>query len=71
VSDAAPEHGRLPVVTFTAGDPAKRAEAIVAATTHFRDRDMVARVSEGLGEPMVGIAATSLGADELLQTRGW
>jgi pyridoxal 5'-phosphate synthase pdxS subunit len=94
------EHGRLPVVTFTAGgiatpadaslcmqlgaegvfvgsgifksgDPVKRAEAIVAATTHFRDPDMVARVSEGLGEPMVGIAATSLGADELLQTRGW
>jgi pyridoxal biosynthesis lyase PdxS len=32
---------------------------------------MVARVSEGLGEPMVGIAATSLGAVELLQTRGW
>jgi pyridoxal 5'-phosphate synthase pdxS subunit len=56
---------------FKSGDPVKRAEAIVAATTHHADPDVLARVSEGLGEPMVGISATSLAAGELLQTRGW
>jgi pyridoxal 5'-phosphate synthase pdxS subunit len=94
------EHGRLPVVTFTAGgiatpadaslcmqlgadgvfvgsgifksgDPEKRAKAIVEATTHYNDAEILARVSAGLGEPMVGISTASLDPSELLETRGW
>jgi pyridoxal 5'-phosphate synthase pdxS subunit len=94
------EHGRLPVVTFTAGgiatpadaalcmqlgadgvfvgsgifksgDPEKRAKAIVEATTHYRDGKILAEVSAGLGEPMVGISAASLLEDERLEVRGW
>jgi pyridoxal 5'-phosphate synthase pdxS subunit len=94
------EHGRLPVVTFTAGgiatpadaslcmqlgadgvfvgsgifksgDPERRAKAIVEATTHFQDAEILARVSAGLGEPMVGISTQSLDPGELLETRGW
>jgi pyridoxal 5'-phosphate synthase pdxS subunit len=94
------EHGRLPVVTFTAGgiatpadaalcmqlgadgvfvgsgifksgDPSTRAKAIVEATTHFRDAEVLARVSEGLGEPMRGLAAAALAPEDLLETRGW
>jgi pyridoxal 5'-phosphate synthase pdxS subunit len=94
------EHGRLPVVTFTAGgiatpadaslcmqlgadgvfvgsgifksgDPERRAKAIVEATTHFRDAEILARVSSGLGEPMVGISTQTLDPSELLETRGW
>src|SRR5947209_3956568 len=94
------EHGRLPVVTFTAGgiatpadaslcmqlgadgvfvgsgifksgDPELRAKAIVEATTHYQDPEILARVSAGLGEPMVGISATTLRPEELLETRGW
>ncbi|HEY2372344.1 MAG TPA: pyridoxal 5'-phosphate synthase lyase subunit PdxS [Gaiellaceae bacterium] len=94
------EHGRLPVVTFTAGgiatpadaslcmqlgadgvfvgsgifksgDPERRAKAIVEATTHFGDPEILARVSAGLGEPMVGISTQTLDASQLLETRGW
>ncbi len=94
------EHGRLPVVTFTAGgiatpadaslcmqlgadgvfvgsgifksgDPERRAKAIVEATTHFNDAEILARVSAGLGEPMVGISTQSLDPSQLLETRGW
>jgi pyridoxal 5'-phosphate synthase pdxS subunit len=94
------EHGRLPVVTFTAGgiatpadaalcmqlgadgvfvgsgifksgDPEKRAKAIVEATTHFRDGKILAEISAGLGEPMVGVSTASLDPSELLETRGW
>src|SRR3954467_3570623 len=96
----AAEHGRLPVVTFTAGgiatpadaslcmqlgadgvfvgsgifksgDPERRAKAIVEATTHYLDADILARVSAGLGEPMVGISTQTLDPSELLETRGW
>ena len=96
----AAEHGRLPVVTFTAGglatpadaammmqlgaegvfvgsgifksgDPALRAAAIVKATTHYNDPALLAEISTGLGEPMVGIEMSALGEDGLLQTRGW
>jgi pyridoxal 5'-phosphate synthase pdxS subunit len=56
---------------FKSGDPALRAKAIVEATTHFRDADILARVSAGLGEPMVGISTASLDPGELLETRGW
>ena len=94
------EHGRLPVVTFTAGgiatpadaslcmqlgadgvfvgsgifksgDPDKRARAIVEATTHYLDASVLAEVSAGLGEAMVGISTASLDAGELLERRGW
>jgi pyridoxal 5'-phosphate synthase pdxS subunit len=94
------EHGRLPVVTFTAGgiatpadaalcmqlgadgvfvgsgifkseDPMPRAKAIVEATTHFNDPEILARVSTGLGEPMRGLSAAAIPAEELLETRGW
>jgi pyridoxal 5'-phosphate synthase pdxS subunit len=56
---------------FKSGDPAKRARAIVEATTHFMDADVLARVSEGLGEAMVGISTASLDPAQLLETRGW
>jgi pyridoxal 5'-phosphate synthase pdxS subunit len=94
------EHGRLPVVTFTAGgiatpadaalcmqlgadgvfvgsgifksgDPSSRAKAIVEATTHFRDPEILARVSQGLGDAMSGLSTASLAPEELLEVRGW
>jgi pyridoxal 5'-phosphate synthase pdxS subunit len=94
------EHGRLPVVTFTAGgiatpadaalcmqlgadgvfvgsgifksgDPDLRAKAIVEATTHYQDAKILAEVSTGLGEPMVGISSASLPEGERLEVRGW
>jgi pyridoxal 5'-phosphate synthase pdxS subunit len=56
---------------FKSGDPSQRAKAIVEATTHFADADILARVSAGLGEAMVGISTASLEQHELLETRGW
>jgi pyridoxal 5'-phosphate synthase pdxS subunit len=44
---------------------------VVEATTHFRDAEILARVSAGLGEPMVGISTQTLDPSELLETRGW
>jgi pyridoxal 5'-phosphate synthase pdxS subunit len=56
---------------FKSGDPERRAKAIVEATTHFDDASVLADVSAGLGEPMVGISASSLADDERLEVRGW
>jgi pyridoxal 5'-phosphate synthase pdxS subunit len=56
---------------FKSGNPAKRAKAIVEATTHFQDPKIVAEVSKGLGEPMVGIGVSELPEIERLATRGW
>lgn len=56
---------------FKSGDPARRAKAIVEATTHYRDAKMLAEISRGLGEPMTGINITSLPKDQLLAARGW
>ncbi|KAK2035659.1 pyridoxine biosynthesis protein [Colletotrichum zoysiae] len=56
---------------FKSGDPAKRAKAIVRATTHYKDAKVLAECSEGLGEAMVGINCDSLKPDEKLATRGW
>ena len=56
---------------FKSGDPAQRARAIVEATTHFEDAEVLARVSAGLGDAMVGISAASLRPEDLLETRGW
>lgn len=56
---------------FKSGDPERRARAVVQAATHYQDPDLLARVSEDLGEPMVGIDISRLDSSELLQTRGW
>ncbi|MBQ43568.1 MAG: pyridoxal 5'-phosphate synthase lyase subunit PdxS [Gemmatimonadetes bacterium] len=56
---------------FKSDDPAKRAEAIVEATTHYEDPEVLVRVSEDLGEAMPGIEMGTLEEGQLLQTRGW
>lgn len=56
---------------FKSADPAQRARAIVEATTHYNDPDVIARVSRGLGEPMHGRAAREIPEKELLAVRGW
>ena len=56
---------------FKSGDPVKRARAIVEATTHFEDADIIARVSRDLGEPMVGINISDIPDAERMQERGW
>ena len=56
---------------FKSGDPGRRAEAIVKATTHFRDPKVVAEASKGLGAAMVGREMEELAEGERLATRGW
>ncbi len=56
---------------FKSSDPAKRAKAIVMATTHYNDPAIIAEVSKGLGEPMLGIAARTIAEPEQLAVRGW
>ena len=56
---------------FKSGNPAKRAKAIVEAVTHYNNPEILASVSENLGEPMVGINVSSLPQGELLAERGW
>jgi pyridoxal 5'-phosphate synthase pdxS subunit len=56
---------------FKSGDPAARARAIVEATTYHDDPVMLAKVSRGLGEPMVGIEIPTLPADQRYADRGW
>ena len=56
---------------FKSGDPAARAAAIVKATTFFDDPKVVADVSRGLGEAMVGINVADLPAPHRLAERGW
>jgi pyridoxal 5'-phosphate synthase pdxS subunit len=56
---------------FKSGDPAQRAAAIVQATTFFDDPAVIAKVSRGLGEPMVGINVSTLPESERYATRGW
>jgi pyridoxal 5'-phosphate synthase pdxS subunit len=56
---------------FKSGEPAKRAEAIVKATTFFDDPDVIAKVSRGLGEPMVGIGLDALAPEQRYASRGW
>jgi pyridoxal 5'-phosphate synthase pdxS subunit len=56
---------------FKSGDPARRAKAIVQATTHFNEPQIIAEVSQNLGEPMVGISVGSLTEKETLAVRGW
>ncbi len=56
---------------FKADNPSERAKAIVEATTHFQDAEVLARVSQGLGDAMSGLAAAGIPPEELLETRGW
>src|SRR5947207_14854904 len=56
---------------FKSGNPAQRARAIVEATTHYLDADVLARVSAGPGQAVVGISTQSLDPAQLLESRGW
>ncbi len=56
---------------FKSGDPAKRAEAIVKATTFHDDPDVIAKVSRGLGQAMVGLNVEQLPPDQRFAGRGW
>lgn len=56
---------------FKSEDPAERARAIVLATTHYLDFDIVAKASEGLKGAMKGLEISSIPEDQLLQKRGW
>ncbi len=56
---------------FKSGNPERRAKAIVEATTHYQDPQIIAEVSKGLGEAMVGIEISQIPEGELLASRGW
>jgi pyridoxal 5'-phosphate synthase pdxS subunit len=56
---------------FKSQDPARRAKAVVRATTHWQDPKIVAEVSRGLGEAMAGLEIPQIPAAERLATRGW
>jgi len=56
---------------FKSGDPMKRAQAIVKATTFYQDPNVLAEISKNLGEPMVGRTVRSLAPGEELAVRGW
>jgi len=56
---------------YKSEDPARRAKAIVEATTHFTDAKLIAEVSRGLGEPMRGLSLETIPAAERLAVRGW
>lgn len=56
---------------FKSADPARRARAIVEATTHFRDPKIIAEVSRGLGEAMPGLEIAAIPVAERLAGRGW
>jgi pyridoxal 5'-phosphate synthase pdxS subunit len=56
---------------FKSDDPARRAKAIVEATTHYQDAKIIAEVSRGLGQPMVGLEINKIPQEQLLAVRGW
>jgi pyridoxal 5'-phosphate synthase pdxS subunit len=56
---------------FKSGNPAERAAAIVQATTFYDDPDVIAKVSRGLGEAMVGINVEDVPQPHRLAERGW
>ncbi|OJD15201.1 pyridoxine biosynthesis protein pyroA [Emergomyces pasteurianus Ep9510] len=56
---------------FKSGDPRKRAKAIVQAVTHYKDAKVLAELSQGLGEAMVGISVRDMGEADKLAKRGW
>ena len=55
---------------FKSGEPERRAYAIVQAVTHYKDPGILAEVSKGLGEAMVGISTRSIPSEDLLAPRG-
>ncbi len=55
---------------FKSSDPARRARAIVEATTHYQDAAKIAKASEGLGDAMAGMAIEDIPEHEMMQTRG-
>ncbi|KAL1958989.1 hypothetical protein VTO42DRAFT_3230 [Malbranchea cinnamomea] len=56
---------------FKSGNPRERAKAIVQAVTHYKDANVLAKLSENLGEAMVGISVRDMGEKEKLAKRGW
>ncbi len=56
---------------FKSEDPQRRAQAIVEATTHYRDPARLAAASTGLGQPMVSVETSKLDPAQLLSPRGW
>ncbi|MEJ6949546.1 pyridoxal 5'-phosphate synthase lyase subunit PdxS [Natronospora cellulosivora (SeqCode)] len=56
---------------FKSGDPVKRAKAIVKATTHYNDPEILAEVSTDIGEAMVGINIDDISNEQRMQERGW
>ncbi|MBA7582416.1 Pyridoxal 5'-phosphate synthase subunit PdxS [subsurface metagenome] len=56
---------------FKASNPEARGKAIVKATTHFQDPEIIAEVSKNLGEAMPGLDIKQIPAEELLASRGW
>ena len=56
---------------FKSGDPAKRAAAIVKATTHYNNPEILADVSRNLGEPMVGRQISDMPDEQKIAGRGW
>jgi pyridoxal 5'-phosphate synthase pdxS subunit len=56
---------------FKSGDPARRGKAIVEAVTHYDDPKILAEISKGLGEAMVGIGVSQMPEEERLAVRGW
>ena len=56
---------------FKSGDAKQRAKAIVQAVTHYKDPKVLAEVSEGLGEAMVGINVSQMQEADKLAKRGW
>jgi len=56
---------------FKSSDPARRAKAIVEATTHFNNPSVIAEVSKGLGDAMQGLEIASIREEELMAARGW
>jgi pyridoxal 5'-phosphate synthase pdxS subunit len=56
---------------FKSDNPAKFARAIVEATTHYQDYELIAQLSKGLGTPMKGLEISSLAPEARMQDRGW
>ncbi len=56
---------------FKSADPAKRAKAIVLATTHYNDPQLLAEISRDLGEAMPGLEISTLASADRMQERGW
>jgi len=56
---------------FKSSNPAARAKAVVEAVTHYREPEIIAKVSRGLGEAMPGIEIGTIPQQGLLATRGW